>query len=104
MDQEDAARMATRKNRAIELVEQRAIELGLAPLKEVVWEPKWRDLKWSFRVAWQGGHRTFRIDQDLLIDEGEEARFAEEILGWFNEEVAPLCPKLDDDAELKIAS
>jgi hypothetical protein len=99
MDQEDAARMATRKKHAIELVEKRASELRVA-LAEVVWDTRSRDDRWSFRVAWQGGFRVIPIDEDLLIDEDTGAAFEGLIRSWFDEQVALLCPELDDDADL----
>ncbi len=99
MDQNDATRMETRKQRAIELVEQHAGDLGVV-LAEVVWDTRSRDNRWSFRVAWQGGFRVIPIDEDLLIDEDTGSAFEGLIRSWFDEQVALLCPELDDDADL----
>ena len=85
MDQDDNARMVTRKKRAIELVELRANELGVE-LAEIVWDTRMRDDRWSFRVAWRGGYRVVAIDEDLLIDEDTRAAFEGQIRRWFDGE------------------
>jgi hypothetical protein len=99
MDRGDAARMERRKKLAIEFVEQRASDLRVV-LTEVVWNTQSRDGLWSLRVTWEGGFRFKPVPEDLLMDEDTEPQFEEVIRRWFDEEVALLCPELDDYAEL----
>jgi len=95
MDRGDAVRMERRKKLAIELVKERASDLGVV-LKEIVWDTRPLDDLWSFRVGWQGGFRVIRIDEVLLIDDDTWAAFEGQIRRWFDGQVAPACRKADD--------
>ena len=90
MNQGDADRMATRKQRAIEIVEHCARDHGVV-LTETVWDTRSRDELWSLRVAWEGGHRTTRVPEELLIDDDTGAAFEGHIRRWFEGQVGPAC-------------
>ncbi len=94
MDQDDAARMATRKQRAIELVERLASDLGVV-LEGSAWDIRSRDDRWSFRVNWKGGSRVIRVPEELLIDDDTGAAFEGQIRRWFDGQVVPAWRKVD---------
>jgi hypothetical protein len=94
-----------RKNDAVESVKERARKLGVE-ISEVVW--KTDNFQEYFYVTWRDliperpnkkRHKKIHINENDLKDDGSWPKVEAQILGWFDREVAPLCPELDDDAE-----